>query len=165
MNFRASLLNSTVITTNTFSQNLGLFQGTESKFIVPHLNTQPHVHTTHSHEILFTTHTYLTFAFSLINADGRNAAVDPHWGRVIHQTLPSPLSPHPYRKGLGTKLIRLLLCDISELIWILAYDMTGRYLEVAGGVDLVVKPLECESFQVPAVSQAKLTSAKKGRVW
>ena len=34
-------------------------------------------------------HTYLTFAFSLINTDGRNVAVDPHWGQVIHQTLPS----------------------------------------------------------------------------
>ena len=34
----------------------------------------------HSHEILFTTHTYLTFVFSLINADGRIAAVDPPLG-------------------------------------------------------------------------------------
>ena len=34
----------------------------------------------HSHEILFTTHTYLTFVFSLINADGRIAAVDPPIG-------------------------------------------------------------------------------------
>ena len=52
------------------------------------------------------THTYLTYTFSLINTDGRNAAVDPHWGGVIHQTLTSsPLSPGPYRKGLvGTKL-------------------------------------------------------------
>ena len=32
-------------------------------------------------------------------------AVDPCWGRVIYQTLPSPLSPRPYRKGLGTKLL------------------------------------------------------------
>ena len=34
--------------------------------------------------------------------------MDPRWGRVIHQTLPSlsPLSPRPYRKGLGTKLGR-----------------------------------------------------------
>ena len=33
--------------------------------------------------------------------------MDPRWGRVIHQTLPSlsPLSPRPYRKGLGTKLV------------------------------------------------------------
>ena len=42
---------------------------------------------------------------SLINADGRNAAADPRLGRVIHQTLPFPLSrPAPHRKGLGTKL-------------------------------------------------------------
>ena len=33
-------------------------------------------------------HIYVTFAFSLTNTDGRNAAVDPRWGRVIHQTLP-----------------------------------------------------------------------------
>ena len=46
------------------------------KFIAHTLNMKPHVHTTHSHEIFFTTHTYLTFTFSLINADGRNAAVD-----------------------------------------------------------------------------------------
>ena len=46
------------------------------KFIAHTLNVKPHVHTTHSHEILFTTHTYLTFAVSPINADGRNAAVD-----------------------------------------------------------------------------------------
>ena len=54
---------------------------------------------------LLTTHTYLTFAFSLINTDGRNAAVDPCWGRVIHQTLRAsfPFWPRPYRKGLGTK--------------------------------------------------------------
>jgi len=31
--------------------------------------------------------------------------VDLHWGRVIHQTLPSsPLLTPPTRKGLGTKL-------------------------------------------------------------
>ena len=34
------------------------------------LNVKPHVHTTHSHKILLTTHGYLTLAFSLINADG-----------------------------------------------------------------------------------------------
>ena len=57
--------------------------------------------------ILFTTHTYLTFTFSLINADCRNAAVDPCYGRVIHQTLPSsPLLTLPTRKGLGIKLYR-----------------------------------------------------------
>ena len=53
---------------------------------------------------LFTTHTYLTFAFSLINADGRNAAVDPRWGRLIHQTLPSLafLAP-PIQEGSGNQ--------------------------------------------------------------
>ena len=48
------------------------------KLIAHTLNVKPRVHTTHSHEFLFTTHTYLTFTFSPINADGRNAAVDPH---------------------------------------------------------------------------------------
>ena len=38
VNFWASLLNSTVITTNTFSQNLGLFQGTESMLSLIHFN-------------------------------------------------------------------------------------------------------------------------------
>ena len=53
---------------------------------------------------LFTTHTYLTYAFSLINTDGRNAAVDPHWGRVIHQTLPSLLSlAPPIQEGSGNQ--------------------------------------------------------------
>ena len=33
--------------------------------------------TLHIHTILFTTHTYLIFTLSLINADGGNAAVDP----------------------------------------------------------------------------------------
>ena len=47
------------------------------KFIAHTLNVKPRVHTAHSHEILFTTHTYLTFVFSLINTDSRNAAVDP----------------------------------------------------------------------------------------
>ena len=53
---------------------------------------------------LFTTHTYLTFPFSLINTDGRNAAVDPRWGRVIHQTLPSLafLAP-PIQEGSGNQ--------------------------------------------------------------
>ena len=46
------------------------------KFITNTLNMKPHVHATHSHEILFTTHTYLTFTFSLINADSRNAGVN-----------------------------------------------------------------------------------------
>ena len=110
------------------------------KFIVPHLNAQPHVHTTHSHEISFTTHTYLTFAFSLINTDGRNAAVDPRWGRVIasSQATPRfyltaveknreiksgsglgtrlvelftrPFPPRPYRKGLGTSHCHISCC-------------------------------------------------------
>ena len=44
-------------------------------FIAHTLNVKPHVHT--AHEILFTTPTYLTFVFSLINTDSRNAAVDP----------------------------------------------------------------------------------------
>ena len=53
---------------------------------------------------LFTTHTYLTFAFSLINTDGRNTAVDPRWGRVIHQTLPSlPSLAPPIQKGSGNQ--------------------------------------------------------------
>ena len=64
---------------------------------------------------LFTTHTYLTFVFSLINTDGRNAAVDPRWGRVIHQTLPLPFSPRPYRKGLGTKLTPNMVMASIEL--------------------------------------------------
>ena len=51
---------------------------------------------------LFTTHTYLTFAFSLINTDGRNAALDPCWGRVIHQTLPSPSRPY-IQEGSGNQ--------------------------------------------------------------
>ena len=53
---------------------------------------------------LFTTHTYLTFVFSLINADGRNAAMDPRWGRVIHQTLLSLafLAP-PIQEGSGNQ--------------------------------------------------------------
>ena len=53
---------------------------------------------------LFTTHTYLTFAFSLINVDDRNTAVDPRWGRVIHQTLPSlaSLAP-PIQEGSGNQ--------------------------------------------------------------
>ena len=38
VNFWASLLNSTVITTNTCSQNLGLFQGTESMLSLIHFN-------------------------------------------------------------------------------------------------------------------------------
>ena len=46
-------------------------------FITHTLNVKPHVHATHSHEILSTTRTYLTFAFSLINTDGWNTAVDP----------------------------------------------------------------------------------------
>ena len=50
---------------------------------------QPCVHTTHSHEILFMTHTYLTFAFSLINTDGRNAS-----GKLFTRPfLPSPSRP------------------------------------------------------------------------
>ena len=68
------------------------------KFITHTSNVKPHVRITHPHEILFTTHTYFTFTFSLIDADGRNAAVDPCWGRVIHQTLPSSLS-HPTHTG------------------------------------------------------------------
>ena len=53
---------------------------------------------------LFTTHTYLTFAFSLINTDGRNAAVDPRWGRVIHQTLPSfPSLAPPIQEESGNQ--------------------------------------------------------------
>ena len=61
------------------------------KFITHTSNVKPHAHTTHSHE---TTHTYLTFAFP-------SSAVDPCYGQVIHQTLPSSLS-HPHRKALGT---------------------------------------------------------------
>jgi len=42
------------------------YEATNSyKFIVPHLNLKPLVHTTHLYRILFTTHTYLTFAFFL----------------------------------------------------------------------------------------------------
>ena len=53
---------------------------------------------------LFTTHTYLTFAFSLINTDGTNAAVDPCWGRVIHQTLPSlTFFAPPIQEGSGNQ--------------------------------------------------------------
>ena len=75
------------------------------KFIAHTLNVKPHIRTTRSHEILFTTHTYLTFALSLINADGRNAAVDPLRVELFTRPfLPSPLSPRPHRKGLGTKL-------------------------------------------------------------
>ena len=45
----------------------------------------------------------LDIHISLINADGRNAAVDSVRVRVIHQTLPSsPLLTLPTRKGLGT---------------------------------------------------------------
>ena len=74
------------------------------KFIAHTLNVKPHVHTAHSHEILFTTHTYFTYAFSLINADGRNAAVNPRWGRVIHQTLPSlPSLVPPTQEGSGNQ--------------------------------------------------------------
>ena len=72
---------------------------------------KPHVHTAHSHGILFTTRTYLTFALSLINADGRNAAVDPRWGRVIHQTLPSlPSLAPPTQEGSGNQTTRSRMC-------------------------------------------------------
>ena len=62
-----------------------------------------HVHTTHSHEILFMTHTYLTFTFpsSMLKAGmqlwiplGSSYSPDPS----------SPLLNPPTRKGLGTKL-------------------------------------------------------------
>ena len=67
------------------------------------LKVKPHVHTTHSQGILFTNHTYLIFAFSLINAESRNAAV-PCIDQVIYQILPLPFLTPPTRKGLGTKL-------------------------------------------------------------
>ena len=54
-----------------------------------------HHHTTHSHEILSMIHTHQTFTFfPSVNTDGRNAAVDPHWGRVVYQTLPYPPLSH-----------------------------------------------------------------------
>ena len=65
---------------------------------------KPHDHTTHSHETLFTTRTYRTFAFSLFNADGWNAAVDPRYSPDHVTFPPSPLLTPPTRKGLGTKL-------------------------------------------------------------
>ena len=50
---------------------------------------------------LFMTHTYLTFAVSLINT---TAGMQP-WIRVrVEFFLSSHFSPRPYRKGLGTKL-------------------------------------------------------------
>ena len=62
--------------------------------------------TLHIHTILFTTRTYLTFALSLINADGGNAAVDPLRVELFTRPfLPFPFLTPPTRKGLGTKLI------------------------------------------------------------
>ena len=76
------------------------------KFITHTLNMKPHIHATHSHEILFTTHTYLTFTFSLINPDSRNAAVNPLLGLSYTRL---PLLPRPHRKSLGTKLAEVLV--------------------------------------------------------
>ena len=46
---------------------------------------------------VFTTHTYLTFALSLINTDGRNAAVDPSWGQlyISNTEFGKLISPEP----------------------------------------------------------------------
>ena len=63
------------------------------KFIVPQFKREAMCQHYTFTQNSFMTHTYLTFAFSLINTDGRNAAVDPRWGRVIHQTLPSLSRP------------------------------------------------------------------------
>jgi len=76
------------------------------KFIVPHLNMQPNVHTTHSlalypgpgyeathsHEILFMTHSYLTFIFILLTL---MAGMQPWICKLF--TRP-PFLPHPFRK-------------------------------------------------------------------
>ena len=57
-----------------------------------------------SHVSTLHTHTYLIFAFSLINTDSRNTAMDPRWGRVIHQTLPSlPSLIPPIQEGSGSQ--------------------------------------------------------------
>jgi len=79
---RKGLVNNSTLTTRIYGISIidtdSIVQATNTyKFIAQTLNVKPHVHATHSHETLFTTHTYLTFTFSLINADGRNAAVDP----------------------------------------------------------------------------------------
>ena len=68
-----------------------------------HEATCPHY--TFTRNLIHNSH-LLDIHISFINADGRNAAVDPRQGRVIHQTLPSPpfLIP-PTRKSLETKLI------------------------------------------------------------
>ena len=50
------------------------------KFIVPHLNVKPCVHTNKIYSRLTPIHSRFP---SIINTDGKNAAVDPRWGRVI----------------------------------------------------------------------------------
>ena len=66
---------------------------------------KPDVHTAHSHEILFTTHTYLTFVHFPLSTLTAGLQL---WIRVGVElfTRPSfPLSPRPHMKGLGTKLV------------------------------------------------------------
>ena len=103
---------------------------------------KPQILTSLSYSHVSTLHIYTEFyttwhsCFFLIDTDGRNAAMDPHWEecRVIHQAFPSPSPSHPAHTGrvdLGTKLAHLLsLCPMnrythihSMLITCLGFDM------------------------------------------
>ena len=68
------------------------------KFIVPQLRREVMCQHYTFTQNLFTTHTYLTFAFSLINTDGRNAAVDPRRVELFTRPFLPSLAP-PIQEG------------------------------------------------------------------
>ena len=73
----------------------------------------------------------LTFVFPLINADGRNAAVDPPLGSSYSPDPSfSPLScPAHYRKGLGTKLNAKLNRRLECWCCVIHYTCVGIVME------------------------------------
>ena len=73
---------------------------------------------THSHEILFTTHTYLTFTFSLINTDSRNG-VEP-WIHIRVELFTRPFLPSPLLPQMVKSLLKCLQPEMLALL------LTGR---------------------------------------
>ena len=111
---------------------------------------KPHVYTAHSHEILFTINTYLTFAFffclfffRLINADCRNAAV-----RVELFTRPSLSRPthtgrvwEPKNGDRESEIQQLKRQDMASTIQPQQLPVTAEKTQTATAVSLAQKDI------------------------
>ena len=91
------------------------------------LNMKPHVHTTHSHEILFTTHTYLTFGIF----PHQHCRQECSRGSVLRSSYSpdtsflSPFLPHPL-EGSGNQT-RCRVKAYTKEIQLLGTKYTYRF--------------------------------------